>query len=214
MELSKVKKGVRMPVLYKYKDKAGFYVLTSIEGKVVTFQLNNDGYKRLNEAGIKTGTRFHRSLLFDLYRLGEAYTQSTGIKDALISYPVQLELDFSDDPEPETLFPSCSICRSQNDLHLVELIKKEHSLNILCSSCRKKKQSFTDTSIPLPFVTRTLLKRLLHMRNIETIDKSVSAYQELLNLEFSEKWKALAQKKGQKPVQEPLINPEDSGRLI
>lgn len=203
-----------MPVLYEYKGKNGFYILTSIAGKVVTFQLNNDGYRRLSEAGIKTGNRFHRSLLFDLYRSGEAYTQNTGIGGELFTHPVQLELDFSDDPEPDTLFPSCSICQSQDDLHLVELIKKEPSLNILCSSCRKKKQSFTDTSIPLPFVTRTLLKRLLHMRNIETIDKSVSAYQELLNLEFSEKWNALAQKKGQKPVQEPLISPKDSGSLV
>ncbi|OPY77020.1 MAG: hypothetical protein A4E65_02942 [Syntrophorhabdus sp. PtaU1.Bin153] len=203
-----------MPVLYKYKDKNGFYILTSIAGKVVTFQLNNDGYKKLDEAGIRTGKRFHRSLLFDLYRSGEAYTQNTGTGDDLFTHPVQLELDFSDDPEPETLFPSCSICESQDDLHLVELIEKEPSLNILCSTCRQKKQSFIDTSIPLPFVTRTLLKRFLDIKGISKVDKSVSAYQELLSLEFSEKWKTLAEKKGRKPVQETLISPEDSGTLI
>ena len=203
-----------MPVLCKYKGKTGFYVLTSIAGKVVTFQLNNDGYRRLSEAGIKTGNRFHRSLLFDLYRSGEAYTQNTGIGDNLFTHPVQLELDFSDDPAPETLFPSCSTCQSQDDLHLVELIEKERSLAILCGTCRQGKQSLIDTSIPLPFVTRTLLKRFLDMRNIKRMDESVSAYQGLLNVEFSEKWDTLAQKKGRKPIQGALINPNDSESLI
>ncbi len=203
-----------MPVLYEYKGKKGFYILTSIAGKVVTFQLNNDGYRRLNEAGIKTGNRFHRSLLFDLYRSGEAYTQNTGIGDNLSTHPAQMELDFSDDPTPETLFPSCSTCQSQDDLHLVELIEKERSLAILCGTCRQGKQSLIDTSIPLPFVTRTLLKRFLDMRNIKRMDESVSAYQGLLNVEFSEKWDTLAQKKGRKPIQGALINPNDSESLI
>lgn len=203
-----------MPVLYEYKGKKGFYILTSIAGKVVTFQLNNDGYGRLNEAGIKTGNRFHRSLLFDLYRSGEAYTQNTGIGDELFTHPVQLELDFSDDPEPETLFPSCSTCQSQDDLHLVELIEKERSLAILCGTCRQGKQSLIDTSIPLPFVTRTLLKRFLDMRNIKRMDESVSAYQGSLDVKFSEKWDTLAQKKGRKPIQGALINPNDSESLI
>jgi len=202
-----------MPVLYKYRGKTGFYVLTSIAGKVVTFQLNDDGY-RLREVGIKTGSRFHRSLLFDLYRSGEAYTQNMGIRDNPFVHPVQLELDFSDDPEPETLFPSCSICQSQDDLHLVELIEKERSLNILCGTCRQKKQSFIDSSIPLPFVTRTLLRRFLDMKSIDKIDKPVCVYQDLLNLEFSQKWKELAEKKGRKAVQETLLSSEDSGTLV
>jgi len=203
-----------MPVLCKYKGKTGFYVLTSIAGKVVTFQLNNDGYRRLGEAGIKTGNRFHRSLLFDLYRSGEAYTQNTGIGDDLFTHPVQLELDFSDDPEPDTLFPSCSTCQSQDDLHLVELIEKERSLSILCGTCRQKKQSFIDSSIPLPLLTRTLLRRFLDMKNIDKMGKPVSAYQDLLNLEFSQKWIELAEKKGRKAVQETLLSSEDSGTLV
>lgn len=203
-----------MPVLYEYKDKNGFYVLTSIAGNIITYQLNDDGFRRLSKAGIKTGNRFHRSLLFDLYRSGEAYTQNKGIRGDLFTHPVQLELDFSDDPEPETLLPSCSICQSQDDLHLVELIEKECSLAILCGTCRQGKQSLIDTSIPLPFVTRTLLKRFLHMRNIKRMDESVSTYQGLLNLEFSDKWKELAEKKARKPAQESLISPGGSETLF
>jgi hypothetical protein len=96
----------------------------------------------------------------------------------------------------------------------VELSEKERSLNILCGTCRQKKQSVIDSSITLPFVTRTLLRRLLDMKSIDKIDKPVCVYQDLLNLEFSQKWKELAEKKGRKAVQETLLSSEDSGTLV
>jgi hypothetical protein len=148
--------------------------------------------------------------LLDLYRKGYAFTGHSGIK------PVKGQgvLDFSDDPEPETMFPSCSACKSHEDLHFVEMLGNKHSANIFCGTCRKKKLTEIDTSIPLPFVTRSILNRLLTMKDIHNIDKSVTAYQDLLNAEFSEKWKALAESKKRKKVQGTLMDDTPSDRLV
>lgn len=199
-----------MPVLHKYRENNAHYVLTSIKRKIVTFQLTSEGYVLLKEAGVVPGEPFNRFLLQDLYRMGHAFTGHTGAE----IIPGQGMLDFSDDQEPETVFPSCSLCDSQEDLHLVQLMEKEPSASILCNVCRAKERSLIDTSIPLPFVTRVLLKRFLDMRKIVKIDKSVSAYQESLNLEFSEKWKELTEKKAKKLVQETLIDSKGLGTLV
>ena len=41
-----------MPVLHKYRDKDGYYVLTSINKSMVTFQLTPKGQERLLSSGI------------------------------------------------------------------------------------------------------------------------------------------------------------------
>ena len=198
-----------MPVLHKYKDKNEHYVLTGIKGNIITFQLTTEGERRLQSVGILTGKTFQRALLMDLYRSGDAYTHGTGAGKGMLKIdPRQMGLDFSHDPEPESMFPSCGSCSSVGDLHLVEEIKgKEHYGVILCADCRFKKSDKIDTSIPLPLVTRGILNRLLTMKNIEKIDSSVSAYQELLNAAFQAKWDALAKKKPAK--QEKLFDERD-----
>jgi len=103
-----------MPVLHKYKDREKYYVLTSISGKIVTFQLTNEGHLKLLESGIKNEERFGRALLFDLYRTGEAFTHGAGPGKIEGTDKRQLALDFADDPEPESIFPSCSVCNSIN----------------------------------------------------------------------------------------------------
>ena len=199
-----------MPVLHKHKDSNSYYVLTSIKGKVIAFQLTAEGYAHLQEAGIVPGKPFNRFLLLDLYRKGYAFTGHSGVK----AVSGQGVIDFPDDPEPETMFPSCSACMSQDDLHLVEMVGHKHSATILCRACRTKDLPRIDASIPLPFVTRSVLSRLFAMKNIHDIDKSVSTYQDLLNTEFSEKWKALAEAKGQKTIQEVLIDDKSLNRLV
>ena len=199
-----------MPVLHKYKENNAHYVLTSIKGKIITFQITPEGYSHLKEAGVVSGKPFNRFLLLDIYRMGFAFTGHTGFE----MIPGQGMLDFFDDPEPETMFPSCSVCSSQDDLHLVEAIGKKHYATIFCVACRKKELASFDTSIPLPLVTRSLLSRFLTTKNINDIDKSVSTYQDLLNAEFSDKWKEFAEKKARKPAQESLISPKDQGTLI
>jgi len=199
-----------MPVLHKRKSKDSYYVLTSINGQVVTFQLTAEGHRYLREVGIVTKKPFGRFLLLDLYRKGYAFTGHGGI-DVI---PGQGILDFPNDPEPETMFPSCAACSSPEDLHLVEIKDHKHYASILCRACRAKDLSRIDTSIPLPFVTRAVLDRLMIMKGISEADKAVLTLQDLLNAEFSEKWAALAEARGRKPVQEALIDEKSLDRLV
>lgn len=204
-----------MPVLHKYKDREKYYVLTSISGKIITFQLTNDGHLKLLESGIKNEERFGRALLFDLYRTGDAFTHGAGKLEGIDKR--QLALDFADDPEPESIFPSCSVCSSINDLHLVEVNDKEHFAGLYCSECRKIRSSTINASIPLPLVNRGLLSRVLEMNNIQKTDKSLTEYRQLLDAEFVSRWEEIAQAKASVPAkkQAQLFNLEtNQGRLI
>ena len=198
-----------MPKLHKYKDRDEYYVLTSIRGSVVTFQVTAEGHKKLSGAGVRPGQRFDRFLLLDLYRSGHAYTGGGGLKTVI----GQGELDFTDDPEPESMFPCCSECLSHNDLAIAEIRGEKHYATILCGACRPKKAPFLDVSIPLPLLTKALLNNFLTIRGLSETDDSVSHYRELLHQEFAKKWEALAASKKVKPVQPSLID-DKSGALL
>lgn len=187
-----------MPVLHQYVDGRGYYVLTSIKGDVISFQLTVAGYKKLKEIGVRPGDRFSRFLLLDLYRDGDAYTHGSGISGPEV-IPGQGEIDFSKDPEPETLFPHCSLCSSMDDLNLVEIKNENPLVEILCFNCRAKKLASIDSSIPISLLTRSTFKRFLAMKQIEKIDEAVAGYQKFLDMEFEEKWEQL--KKKRKPGQ-------------
>lgn len=184
-----------MPVLHKYKDREKYYVLTSISGSIVTFQLTDEGHQKLLKAGIKKEDRFRRALLFDLYRSGDAFTHGTGPGETQKIDKNQLALDFPDDPEPESIFPACSVCSSINDLHLVEVNDKEHFASIYCSECRKIRSATINTSIPLPLINRGLLSRVLEINNIQKTDDAVTEYQKMLEAEFTSKWEEIAKTK-------------------
>lgn len=83
--------------------------------------------------------------------------------------------------------PVCAECSSSSDLHLVEVIGEKHLMSILCFSCREKKLASIDSSIPLQFVTRSLLNHTLALKQITNKDSSVENYQKLLVMEFEEK---------------------------
>jgi hypothetical protein len=200
-----------MPVLHKYKDKEGYYILTSIKGLVVTFQLTPEGLEKLITYGIEIGKKFPRALLLDLYRTGDAYTYGTGVEETGPEIEVrQLEFDFSDDTEPESMFPSCANCSSLNDLHLVEMKEKDSRASILCADCRLKKTKSIDTSIPLPLVNRGILNSLLELKGIRHVDKAFLSYQDLLNAEFKSKWEKLA--KSKKKIQKELFKTDKKGQ--
>lgn len=203
-----------MPRLHRYVGKDGYYVLTSIRKKISTFQLTEVGVKRLLDAGMEDGTGFRRAILFDLWRRGDAYTYGT---DPGVIEPYaegQIELDFSNDPHPDTIFPGCSICGSLDDLHLVEVRKKEgRHAGLYCATCRKKGSATIDTSIPLPLVTRAVLAKVLELKGISNLDKSASAYKDSLERAFNEKWDKLVEKKTQlrRGMQETLFD-ENGGQ--
>jgi len=206
-----------MPVLHKYKDKEKYYVLTSISGKIVTFQLTTEGHLKLLKSGIKNEERFGRALLFDLYRTGDAFTHGAEPSKIEGTDKRQFALDFADDPEPESIFPSCPVCSSINDLHLVEVNDKEHFAGLYCRECRKIRSSTINTSIPLPLINRGLLSRVLEMNNIQKADASMTAYQNLLDIEFANRREEIAKTKTseQSKKQDQLFNSEDDqGRLL
>jgi hypothetical protein len=197
-----------MPVLHKYRKGNVYYVFTEIQGKIIAFKLTHDGERRLKSAGIFPGKTFGRGLLLDLYRSGDAFTYGKGLDpiEQRIE-PRQLEFDFLRDPDPESLFPLCSICSSPDDLHLVEIRESSHYASLLCNDCRRNRPGAIDTSIPLSLMTRPILKRFFEMKQIEKKDSSVLNYQALLDAEFKEEWDAL--KKRKRPKQEKLF---DTGR--
>jgi len=185
-----------MPVLHKYQKGNVYYVFTEINGKIVAFKLTHDGERRLKSVGIFPGRTFGRAILLDLYRSGDAYTYGKGMDPVEEKIgPRQLQFDFLNDPEPESLFPRCAICSSPDDLHLVEINDHKHYASLLCNDCRMSRRGSIDTSVPLSLMTRAILNRFLEMKHIEKKDSSVSNYQSLLDSEFKDKWDALKKRK-------------------
>jgi len=107
-----------MPVLHKYKDKPGYYILTSIKGNIITFHLTPEGHSKVLKAGVTPDQPFGRALLLDLYRSGEVFTYGSGPSEVIDGR--QMALDFSDDPDSEKMFPSCASCSS---LQLIRIDK-------------------------------------------------------------------------------------------
>jgi hypothetical protein len=201
-----------MPVLREYVDHEGFYVVTGIKGNAVTYQVSAGGAEKLREAGIKPGDKFSRFMLLDLYRAGDVFTGHSGPGEVLPSVPPgQGELDFTNDPEPESTIPTCSRCTSPYDLHVVEVKGEVSSATILCLQCRSKTTGL-DTSIPLPLVSRKILSRFVALKGIARKDPSVLAFQALLDQDFSTRWENIRRKK---PIQESLMPETDpQGSLL
>lgn len=180
-----------MPVLRKYPGRNEYYVVTSNKGAMVIFKLTVNGTKKLRSAGLAEGQNFDTSILLDLYRTGEAFTHGKATGEAK-GKPRQMKFDFLNDAQPESALPHCSACGLVEDLHLVEMKAGVPTLSILCRRCRRKKLGLIDTSIPLPLVTRGILKRLVTMKKIGKSDSSVSGYQKVLEAKFGKKWEEIA----------------------
>lgn len=184
-----------MPRLHKYRNRNACYVLTAIGGSVITYQLTPDGEKKLTAAGIACGQKFQRALLLDLYRTGDAYTGGSGADDPLAN---QIELDFTNDPDPETAFPACDVCNSVNDLHLTITGKPDDLIaQLQCAACRALPAAYhADTSIPVALLSRPALSRLYHLKSVAGKGRNVKQFEELLRAEFESKWDALSKQRG------------------
>jgi hypothetical protein len=114
-----------MPVLKSFKNTDGHYILASVRGSLITFQLTPRGYDRLCEIGIKDGARFHLGLLADLTREGDAYTGGRG---STYHEAEQFEFTFdtAESKESEAMFPACKVTGRFDDLHLVAFKDGEH----------------------------------------------------------------------------------------
>ena len=107
-----------MPVLKSYKNAEGHYILASVRGSIITFQLTDRGYDRLKEIGIRDGDRFHLGLLADLTREGDAYTGGRGV-GYHEAEQFEFTFDTAESKESEALFPACKVTGRFDDLHLV-----------------------------------------------------------------------------------------------
>jgi hypothetical protein len=183
-----------MPRLLKYRNRNACYVLTAIGGEVITYRLTADGEKKLTVGGIAPGQQFERALLLDLYRSGDACTGGSGVDDPLVS---QMEMDFANDPDPETAFPACDVCKSVNDLHLTIWGKPEDLVaQLQCAACRALPGDHSDTSIPVALLSRPLLSRLFQMKSLTAKGGYVKQFEELLRAEFESKWENLRKRRG------------------
>jgi len=201
-----------MPVLYKYKNRNEFYILTGLNGTIVTFQITGEGLAKLEQAAVTEGEKFSRSLLLDLYKSGDAYTRSTA-PDIDLSGWVQTTLDFSDDTEPESSMPVCAACGSPYGLHLVSCHEpdKDAYLSIRCEECCVNHRHSIGICVPTPALTRPLWNRLMGLCNVAVLDHTAVAYQELLERNFMEK---LSKGRGEpRLIQNSLFEP-DQGSLL
>lgn len=199
-----------MPRLHKYRTRDACYVLTAIKGAVFTYQLTPEGERKLWQTGIAPGQVFPRALLLDLYRSGDAFTRGTGVGEAADAG--QLEMDFANDPEPESAFPACAGCQSLQDLNLVLAGTPDQlGARLLCPACRTKAAA-VDSSIPLPMLTMPMLRRLFTMKAVAEKDASVGRLEDLLQAEFASRWEAL--RKQQRPAQGSLFGGREENRLL
>jgi len=200
-----------MPRLHQYRNRNACYVLTAIGGKVITYQLTPEGEKKLAAARIGPGQQFERAILLDLYRSGDAYTGGSGTDDPLGS---QLEMDFANDPVPETAFPTCDICHSVNDLHLtLRGLPEKLIAQLQCPVCRALPGAQSDTIIPLALLSRPLLFRVFQLKTVADRSPSVKQYEELLQIEFESKWDALSKRGGESQSILFYSSPEEGLRL-
>jgi hypothetical protein len=186
-----------MPRLHTYRNRSGSYILTCIRSAVVTFQLTAEGEKKLAAAGIVNGSQFNRAILLDLYRTGDAFTRGTGVDDPNLAAACQIEMDFTNDPDPESAFPVCDICRSVNDLYLTIAGNPDDLVaQLQCATCRALPTARPDSSIPLALLSRPTLSRLFQVKPVAVKASNVKQFEELLRAEFESKWEALRKRRG------------------
>ncbi len=201
-----------MPRLHKYRNRNACYVLTAIRGAVITYQLTPDGEKKLTAAGIACGQQFQRALLLDLYRTGDAFTHGSGVDDPDLTAAGQLEMDFANDPDPETAFPACDICTSVTDLHLTVSGRKEDLIaQLRCAGCRALPGPLVDTSIPIALISRPILSRLVQLKSVAAKSPGVKKFEDLLRAEFESKWEAHRKQRG--VMQKSLFQTKPAGEL-
>ena len=119
------------------------------------------------------------------YRDRVAFTGGSGTATLPLDSAGQLEMNFANDPDPETAFPACDVCRSVNDLHLTIAGNPEDMVaQLQCATCRALPTARPDTSIPLALVSRPILSRLFQLKSVAAKGSNVKQFEELLRAEF------------------------------
>jgi len=195
-----------MPVLHSYRNKEGFYVLAGVNGRIVTYRLSAEGASRLQENSVNDNDKFSWQILLELIRQGDAFTNTSGSDDEDLSGWTQLGLVFNiqdNEPSFSDPVPICG-CGSMEELHIAELPDSK-TATMLCRQCRADRRNEIEACIPIYLInTNTTLERLLERSGL-TADKTVKAYQLLLNSKLASKWKSKSRPKS-KSVQNGLFS--------
>ena len=199
-----------MPRLQQYVGRNAHYVLTTINGSVITYQITPEGERKLSDAGVVAGQTFDRALLLELYKTGDAYAPGIEFPEAVRAN--QLEMDFAGDPNPESAFPVCDGCRSPRDLHLtMSGSAAPFDATLRCPSCRAHANGTTDSSIPLSLLNRSRVTRLFEQKGVAAKSENVRRYETLLDTEFVQRWEALRRQRS--TSQSTLFGNDELGGL-
>jgi hypothetical protein len=185
-----------MPVLHKYRNKEGHYILAGVQGRIVTYRLSTEGAQRLQEGSITDGEKFSWAMLLDLIRQGYAYTSASGADDEDLSGWTQLGLLFNiqeNEPSAADAVPLC-FCGSMEGLHIAELAESK-TATLLCDECRKTRRDKIDASVPIYLINTPSDLDILLSRNDLTPDASVITYRDLLNASLAAKWNSRVRSK-------------------
>ena len=180
-----------MPVLHRYRNDSGAYVLANVNGKVVTFQVTRTGVKRLQKAGVVEKVRFPLALLVDLTRRGDAFTRARGTTGGPEESEIEQFLLPLDPEEPdEVLLPVCAETGSVEDLHLVVWRDAVgDTARILCEESRLRLRGMITLSLPVRLLTLPMLKDLEASGKVPSHCDAAQRLRRWLQADLSGAWK-------------------------
>jgi hypothetical protein len=184
-----------MPILKSYKNAEGHYILASVRGSVITFQLTEQGYDRLSEIGIKDGSRFHLGLLADLNRDGHAYTGGRGV-----AYHEAEQFEFifdtTESKESEDMFPACKVTGRFDDLHLVAIKEGEQlTAQLLALEAISTRSGSIHLIVPITILNPGALDWLERSGHVPQGSEVIQLLKEWFHKESSAEWERLRKSK-------------------
>jgi hypothetical protein len=184
-----------MPVLKSYKNAEGHYILASVRGSMITFQLTDRGYDRLLQIGIRDGARFHLGLLADLTREGDAYTGGRGV-GYHEAEQFEFTFDTAESKESEDLFPACKVTGRFDDLHLVALKEGEQlSAQLLALEAISSLPGSIHLSVPITILNPGALDWLESSGHVPQGSEVIQLLKEWFHKESSAEWERLRKSK-------------------
>jgi hypothetical protein len=178
-----------MPVLHRYRNGKGSYVLAHVKGRVVTFQLAATGESKLRDVGVNEHEPFPLMLLVPLLRSGEAYTGGQGAEAPARGGIEQFELPLALEAETESLIPVCAETGVMHDLHLVVTRDAAgDTVRLLGAEARWKVREPVMLSMPVGLLSLEMLAQLEAARKLPPHSQAVRAVRRWLQADASPEW--------------------------
>jgi hypothetical protein len=203
-----------MPVLKSYKNSEGHYILASVRGSMITFQLTDRGYDRLLQIGIGDGARFHLGLLADLTREGDAYTGGRGV-GYHEAEQFEFTFDTAESKESEDLFPACKVTGRFDDLHLVALKDGEQlSAQLLALEAISSLPGSIHLSVPITILNLGTLDWLESSGHVPQGSEVIQVLKDWFHKEASAEWERLRKSRNSGRQQALGLDAPDELKLL